>query len=406
VRFNNVTYYQKMALIDESSRLMSFGEGLPKIPERLMLAHARGEVLFLVGAGVSRPDLPDFRGLVLSIYEEFEPKMYEVLSALPKDSCVNCYTNFDGLTPSQRAEANRFTSREFDVVLGLLERRLDGFSGLNSSIRKAVASKLRQLSKSSNNLHDSLVRLANRGGCHTVLTTNFDLLLEAAAKKGRIKIASHSLGAIPRPSRGIDFSGIMHIHGAIHQVSNMHSDLVLTDLDFGEYYLRRRVIPDLIYDAARLFHIVLVGYSANDPPMKYLLNAVAADGVRFENLKERFVFVGNQSEDLALMEDWKGRGITPIGYDNSAGHKALHDALSKWADMSNIGISLSTKEEKELKKFFKSHPSQLSDEDGGLLDFLIRRSDSADIKKIALIANSVKAAPAWLDYINNIYLNP
>ena len=41
----------------------------------------------------------------------------------------------------------------------------------------------------------------------------------------------------------------------------------------------RRVVPDLIYDAARLFNLVLVGYSANDPPMRYLLNAVAADEI-------------------------------------------------------------------------------------------------------------------------------
>ena len=44
------------------------GPALAAIPERLLLAHARGEVLFIVGAGVSRcADLPDFRGLVLKV---------------------------------------------------------------------------------------------------------------------------------------------------------------------------------------------------------------------------------------------------------------------------------------------------------------------------------------------------
>lgn len=394
-----------MTLIDQSSRLMSFGESLPKIPERLLLAHARGEVLFLVGAGVSRPDLPDFQGLVLSIYKEIEPKMHEVLSNLPTGACTNCYVNLEGLLPSQQAEANRYINGEFDIVLGLLERRLDGFSGLSSSVRKVVAAKLRELSKSSNGLHESLIRLADRGGCHTILTTNFDLLLEDAAKKRRLKVSSHSLGAIPRPSRALDFSGIMHIHGALHKKTEMHSELVLTDLDFGEYYLRRRIIPDLIYDAARLFNIVLVGYSANDPPMKYLLNAVAADGLRFENLRERFVFVGNQQEDLAQMEDWKGRGITPIGYDNSSEHKALHDVLHQWASIANIGVSLTANEEKTLKKLFKSDPSLLDDQDKDYLSFILRRSDMVDVKKIAHIANSVKAKPVWLDYINDVYIN-
>ncbi len=80
---------------------------------------------------------------------------------------------------------------------------------------------------------------------------------------------------------------------ALDRNSSRTSDLVVSDQDFGEFYLRRRVVPDFIYDAARLFNLVLVGYSANDPPMRYLLNAVAADGTRFGDLKERFTFIGS-----------------------------------------------------------------------------------------------------------------
>ena len=71
----------------------------------------------------------------------------------------------------------------------------------------------------------------------------------------------------------------------------MLPDLILTDQDFGEFYLRRRVIPDLLYDAARIFHLVLVGYTASDPPVRYLLDAISADDARFRDLKPRFVFV-------------------------------------------------------------------------------------------------------------------
>ena len=49
------------------------GEKLPLIPERLLLAHARGEVLFICGAGISRPaNLPDFRQLVLDVYGKLD----------------------------------------------------------------------------------------------------------------------------------------------------------------------------------------------------------------------------------------------------------------------------------------------------------------------------------------------
>ena len=116
-----------------------------------------------------------------------------------------------------------------------------------------------------------------------------------------------------------------------------HSELVLSDRDFGEYYLRRRVVPDFIYDAARLFHlIVLVGYSANDPPMRYLLNAVAADGSRFSDLKERFTFFGTSSPDSVALEDWRARGITPIHYDANGNHAALLATLERWATLSAI----------------------------------------------------------------------
>jgi len=51
-----------------SDRIIPLGPDLPAIPERLLLAHARGEALFVAGAGISQPaGLPDFRDLVLGI---------------------------------------------------------------------------------------------------------------------------------------------------------------------------------------------------------------------------------------------------------------------------------------------------------------------------------------------------
>src|SRR4051794_16507450 len=48
-----------------------FANGLPAIPEKLLLARYRGDVLFVTGAGISRPapsSLPDFRELVIRVY--------------------------------------------------------------------------------------------------------------------------------------------------------------------------------------------------------------------------------------------------------------------------------------------------------------------------------------------------
>ena len=145
----------------------------------------------------------------------------------------------------------------------------------------------------------------------------------------------------------------MHIHGALDRNPERTSDLIISDQDLGEFYLRRRIVPDLIYDAARLYNLVLVGYSANDPPMRYLLNAVAADVARFSDLKERFIFVGMDEDDPVELEDWKARGITPIQYKSQGNdHSQLQRTLARWAELSAINGNKS-RVDRELKKIVK-----------------------------------------------------
>ena len=69
----------------ESTREIALRPGLAKIPERLLLAHARGEVLFVFGAGVSQPAcLPGFRQLVLDVYCRLDPAVHAVIKSLPQ----------------------------------------------------------------------------------------------------------------------------------------------------------------------------------------------------------------------------------------------------------------------------------------------------------------------------------
>jgi hypothetical protein len=175
----------------------------------------------------------------------------------------------------------------------------------------------------------------------------------------------------------------------------------VTDQDFGEFYLRRRIVPDFIYDAARLFHLVLVGYSANDPPMRYLLNAVAADGTRFRDLKERFTFFGQDSPDTVAMEDWKGRGITPIHYETANGHGALQKTFERWAALSAINGD-SHLVESEVVRIVRKKRNDASDADRDLFDHLIRRGNSRERAWLAKLASKCRAELAWLDSIYKI----
>ncbi len=382
-----------------SERVIPLGPGLAAIPERLLLAHARGEVLFIAGAGISQPaNMPDFRGLVLRVYAQLDRAVHAVMSGIPPTAHNQWNTDLSGLTDQQAAEVKRFINGDYDVVLGMLERRMDGQSHGKSCVRKAVASELRTPRVKPAPIHRALMRLADRGDAVTIVTTNFDLLLEDAAKGLRQSIQTYALGGIPRPGRSDSFAGILHIHGALDRDPDRAADLILTDQDFGEFYLRRRVVPDFIYDAARLFNLVLIGYRANDPPMRYLLNAVAADGTRFDDIKKRFAFVGTSAPDPVGLEDWRGRGFIPITYDDANGHSALLDTLERWAALSAINGERS-RVDAEVKRIVRANRGAASDPDRDLFDHLIRRSDSNERVRLSALASRHRADLGWLNAI-------
>jgi len=383
--------------IATGDRVISLGPGLAAIPEKLLLAHARGEVLFITGAGISQPSgLPDFRGLVIEVYKHLDQAVYGVLASNPENADLSALDN------KQQAEVKRFNRQEYDVVLGMLERRMEGQSHGKSRLRQAIGAGLRRTGVKPNRLHRALMRLADRGGVTTIVTTNFDLLLEDASKRFRPAAQTYSLGGIPRPARRADFAGVLHIHGAFDRDAARTSDVIVTDQDFGEFYLRRRIVSDFIYDAARLFNLVLVGYSANDPPMRYLLSAVAADGTRFEDLRERFVFVGDLRS--VVLEDWKGRGITPIAYDSANGHSVLVSTLERWAALSaNNGKRELI--DAEITRIVRKRRSAAAEEDRDIFDHIIRRSDHNERLRVAQLASKRKADLTWFDALNEISEN-
>jgi hypothetical protein len=385
-------------MTEVAERKIILGPQCAPIPERLLLAHARGHVLFITGAGTSLPaGLPDFRDLVLQTYERLDAATHAVLRLVPREPNPPEPDEANTLPPQQRAEVKRFLRADYDVVLGMLERRMEGSSRGATNVRRTVAEALRSSGAKPAPIHAALMKLADRGGSVTIVTTNFDRLLEEAAKRRRQRLQTYALGEIPRPGHNTEFSGVLHIHGALAADALRMSDLILSDQDFGEFYLRRRVVPDFIYDAARLFHLVLVGYSANDPPMRYLLNAVAADGSRFSDLKERFTFVGaDDPPDAVELEDWIGRGITPIPYSNQNSHHALLHTLRTWADFSAVNGSRETVD-KAIRRLVRTSRSDATDADRDLFDHLVRRSDRNERTRLAELASKAKADFGWLD---------
>lgn len=344
--------------------------------------------------------LPDFRDLVLDVYANLDPAVHAVIGQVPRGVCNLWSVDLSGLIEAQAAEVRRFVSGDYDVVLGMLERRLDNQS-LNSRVRRRICDRLGANAIKPAPIHRALMRLADRGASTTIVTTNFDRLLESVRRRSGPPVQSYSLGAIPRPTRQPDFSGVLHIHGSLAKNGSQASEMVLSEQDFGEYYLRRRSVPDFIYDAARLFNLVLVGYSANDAPMRYLLNAVAADGGRFDDLKERFTFFGTTVPDPVALEDWKGRGITPIYYSARNNHSLLSDLLFRWAELSPINGN-KKKVDSDIRRIVRLARTSASDSDRDLFDHLIRRSDTSERVRLAKLASSANAEIGWLGAIVEI----
>jgi len=379
------------------SRTLRLGADCCALPEDLLLAHGRGEVLFITGAGSSmQSGLPDFKQLVLNVYAALDAPLHKALLAFPPGTSAKLFAP-TGLQPLQIAEGRRYLGGDFDVALGMLERRLDGEGLQTTKVRQAISQIISSASAKPSKIHRAIVSLADRGVATAVVTTNFDLLLEQVSRKGSAALRSYSLASIPRPGRSPQFSGVMHIHGMLEPKSPASEYFIVSDRDFGEFYLRRQVVPDFIYDAARLYSIVLVGYSATDPPMRYLLNAVAADGVRFSDLKPRYAFVPSQGVgDDVVIADWSARGIEPIPYDSSNGHRQLPDTLAKWARMSAVNGDLAY-----IKRIAcsiaKRRRSAVSEFDRDLLDYLYRRGSNTE--RLSLISSISKAGanPEWLD---------
>lgn len=384
----------------KNGRLVNLGEGLASIPIELLSDQAQGKVLFIVGAGVSKNSgLPSFRELVVETYKLRDSTVHEALRNLA-EKFVFKPDAFRDFRPDQQAEIQAFCNGEYDVALGLLERRQFFESREKTGVLSAVAQILGRGALPSN-VHESIIRLSDRGTGLAVVTTNFDLLLEAAAKKVGKTQQTYSLGEIMRPSLRPEFSGILHIHGALDLQGKRTRELVLTDEDFGQYYLRGRSIPDFIYDAARLYSIVLVGYSANDPPMKYLLSAVAADYGRFDDIKPRYAFIGKDRIDPVEQANWKGRGIIPIHYPAiDSDHSALEQTLSQWA-LFAPRKGRDAYFEREMLRITRKRPRDVSDSEMDRFELILHLSSETLRNHLLGRIGASGAHLEWLDIALN-----
>ncbi|MCQ8866758.1 anti-phage defense-associated sirtuin Dsr1 [Vibrio splendidus] len=297
---------------------MQFIKDGPDIPDALLQAHEEGNVVFFCGAGISYPaGLPGFKGLVDKIYADI------------------------GETPNH-LESNVYDKGLFDSTLDLLERRV---AGERQTVRKALLTSLKPNYRKKNALltHESLLKLAcDNKGMTRLVTTNFDRVFEKVIKRKKLKTESFIAPFLPIPKKS-RWDGLVYLHGLVPEKPDFAAlnRLVFTSGDFGLAYLTERWASRFVGELFRSYVICFVGYSINDPVLRYMMDALAADRMLGEVVPEAYAFGDFElGKEKVVKDEWQAKGVTPILYPveaESHDHSKLHNTLEIWSNTYSEG---------------------------------------------------------------------
>lgn len=272
-----------------------------------------GEVVFLCGTGISAPQLPDFKTLVDRVYERL------------------------GVDRSP-SETKAYEAGRFEEVLGSISRGLADPAGMV----RAASQLLAVPAQPRLDQHVTVLRLSrDLDNRILTVTTNFDTLLEhgvaTVAPHLLAKQASFAGQALPPPGSP-DFSGIIHIHGRLQDdaLDLEATPLVLTSADYGDAYMRSGWASRFLFDLARCKTIVLVGYSANDAPVRYFLNVLEADRGRFPDLRQVYAFDAYTDDPAEAEASWGTVAVTPLVYSRVNPETGAFDHSPLWGDLAKL----------------------------------------------------------------------
>ena len=207
-----------------------------------------------------------------------------------------------------------------DRLFGLLERDYPV-----GEIEKAVAAALRPSADVDLTAHKVLLDLSRSpAGQIRLATTNFDLLFEACDPS----LPRSRPPRLPDPSRTEEMIGVIHLHGHVDDgYTGAEGDgFVLSSSEFGRAYLSEGWATSFIRSVLDRYTVVFVGYTADDPPVQYLLEALNRSS---SSPAELYAFQAG-ADDVAQAK-WRHKGVHAISYDPEPGHKALWDTLEAWA---------------------------------------------------------------------------
>ncbi len=210
------------------------------------------------------------------------------------------------------------------------------------ALAQALKPKLRR--KGASDTHAALLRLArNREGALRLVTTNFDRVFQTAGRRTRQVFQAYSAPMLPIP-KSSRWDGLVYLHGLLPDKpeESALNRLVLTSGDFGLAYLTERWAARFVSELFRNYVVCFVGYSINDPVLRYMMDALAADRMLGEVTPQAWALGEFESgHKPRKVRGWEAKGVTPILYEVPTGnhdHAALHQTLQSWADIYQDGV--------------------------------------------------------------------
>lgn len=237
---------------------MRFLENGPSIPDELLIARDEGRVVFFCGAGVSRAraGLLDYFGLAENVILRLGvPADSPACKILNEARHIGKRTGVDGLI-------------SVDRIFGLLEREF-----LVRDIESAVANALKPSPEVDLSAHRIIVDLAKTPeGKVRLVTTNFDRLFD----HNDVGLKVWQPPRLPDPSRQDEMDGIVYLHGRANKdYSGSEGDgFILSSSGFGRAYLSDGWATTFFREIIDRYVVVFIGYTADDPPIQYLLEAL------------------------------------------------------------------------------------------------------------------------------------
>ncbi len=349
---------------------MQFVKDGPDVPEQLLQAHEDGQVVFFCGAGISYPAaLPGFGKLVEQLFSHL------------------------GHVPDA-VQAAALKAKRYDTVVGLLEGELAGGRRI---VREAIAKILApDTSKPrATATHEALLELAKcQTGRKRLITTNFDRLFEHVIAERNLAIKRFEAPLLPTPKQRWD--GLVYLHGLLPENSadNDLNDLVISSGDFGLAYLTERWAARFVSELLRNFIVCFVGYSIDDPILRYMMDALAADKQLGESQPDMFAFGSySKGKETELSNEWRAKNVTPILYWDHQHHAYLHRTLQAWADTYRNGVG---GKERIVTEYAMARPDTATRQDDIVSRVLWALSDPSGLPAKRFADHNPVPSLAWL----------